>query len=154
MKTILVAILLCLGLSCMSWSNTGSLFTYNKAQVNIELNQLQVLEDFIYSHPDKSLSILLSENSCLLNGLNLSNSFSCGLSMDNEEPLGISPYWWGCCFGVWGIAIVYFVMEDKEATKRALKGCVTHELVGIGCIVVYYVVILIFYAEYASYWYW
>jgi hypothetical protein len=152
MRTILIATLLCVGFSRMSWSNTGNLFTYDKTQVNIELAQLQVLEDYIYSHPDKSLSRLLSDNSSLISGLNLNNSFSCGLSMDNEEPLGISPYWWGCCFGVWGIAIVYFVMEDKEATNRALKGCVTHELVGIGCLVIYYVVIIVIYAE-SSYWY-
>jgi Na+/proline symporter len=59
-----------------------------------------------------------------------------------EPPLGIPSFWWGCIIGVWGIAVVYFVTEDKEETKQALKGCIIGTLVWVVLYFGFYVWIL------------
>lgn len=50
-----------------------------------------------------------------------------------EMPL-VSGFWWGCCLGIVGLALVYFITDnDKAEVKNALIGCVVSTLIfGIG----------------------
>lgn len=43
-------------------------------------------------------------------------------------------FWWGCCLGIIGLALVYFITDNnKTEVKNALIGCVVSTLVfGIG----------------------
>ena len=71
----------------------------------------------------------------------MGDPFSTDIFFD-EPPLGIPSFWWGFCIGVWGIAVVYFVTEDRDETKLAFKGCVVGTLVYVVLYVGFYVWIL------------
>lgn len=124
-------------------AGSGELFTYDEVLVDEEMAQLQSLEDFLLSNPAATLNEIESAGIFDLKGMKLfpDNSFRAG-SFLSEPPLGIPSFLWGCVFGVVGLLIVYLVSEDEVETKKALKGCVIAYLVEIGCIVVYYVVIV------------
>jgi hypothetical protein len=145
--------LLTAGIFCsiMLMASNADLFIYNTELVNNELSKLQVLENFIASNPEISLIDLELENSSLITGLNLNNSVEGSFCNQEEEPLGISPFLWGCCLGITGVAVVYFLMEDKEATKKAFKGCVIRSIVSTALTVVYYVIILAYGSSYSYY---
>lgn len=113
-------------------AGNADLFTYNKAAMETEFAELQELEDYVYNHQSTTLADLLASGSALVTNLNLmgSNPFSPGLAFD-DPPLGIPSFLWGCVFGVAGLAVVYFVTEDDEETKKALWGCITSTVVGV-----------------------
>ena len=50
-----------------------------------------------------------------------------------EMPI-VGGFWWGCCLGIVGLALVYFITDnDKTEVKNALIGCVVSTLLfGIG----------------------
>jgi hypothetical protein len=95
-----------------------------------EFAELDMLENYVKINEGITLTSLVDENHPLIAGISFSNPFAPAIPFD-EPPLGIPSFWWGCCIGVWGIAVVYFVTEDKEETKEALKGCVIGTLVGV-----------------------
>ncbi len=44
---------------------------------------------------------------------------------DDEPPLGIPSFIWGCCFNFLGVVLVYIMTdENNKETKRAFWGCV------------------------------
>lgn len=61
--------------------------------------------------------------------------------LDTQEiDLIIPPFFWGCVLGVLGIILVYVLTDqDKDATKKALLGCI----VTAGTFVVVYVAIAV-----------
>ena len=64
-----------------------------------------------------------------------------GTGLYGEPPLGIPAFWWGCIFGVVGLAIVYFIAEDAEQTKKALTGCIVGTLASIAIWAIYVVAV-------------
>ena len=133
-------------------ANPDDLFSYNSDKVAEELSLLEEIENWVTAHPEISLADLQSANPDLLNGLTMSCDISDTFNnYDNGYPLGIPPFIWGCCFGIIGVAIVYAEAEDSSETRSALIGCAISSLLGVGIIIVYYV--LIFYNVY-TWWYW
>ncbi len=64
--------------------------------------------------------------------------FPMGMAQNDEAPLGIAPFLWGCVLGWVGLLVVYLVTDgDKAQTKKALTGC----LVGTGVEVALYLVL-------------
>ena len=59
----------------------------------------------------------------------------------DDPPLGIPSFLWGMCLGLPGLAVVYFVTEDDEETKKALWGCLVSVAV-YGVLYVLYVLLL------------
>jgi hypothetical protein len=59
-----------------------------------------------------------------------------------DAPLGIPSFVWGFCLGVPGIAIVYFVAEDKDETMKALWGCVANTAIGLVVYIIYVVAVV------------
>jgi hypothetical protein len=59
-----------------------------------------------------------------------------------DAPLGIPSFVWGLCLGVPGIAIVYFVSDDKDETMKALWGCVASGVVEIIVYIIYVVAVV------------
>jgi cytochrome c biogenesis protein CcdA len=58
------------------------------------------------------------------------------MSQENEPPLGIPSFLWGCILGIVGVLIVYIITDgDKAETKKSLWGF----LVAVGVYVVLYV---------------
>ncbi len=94
------------------------------------MEQLDELESLVQMEGLKMQDIN-SDNGARFNDLNLDRNYSGMSSMaDGEHALGIPPFLWGFCLGIAGIAVVYFVTEDNEQTKKALLGCVISTVVG------------------------
>jgi 4-hydroxybenzoate polyprenyltransferase len=123
------------------FAGNADLFSYDRDQINDEFAELNMLENYVKINEGITLTSLVNENNPLIAGITVSNPFAPAIPFD-EPPLGIPSFWWGCCIGVWGIAVVYFVTEDKEETKQAFKGCVLGTLVGLVLYVGVYVWIL------------
>ncbi len=133
-------------------ANNATLFVYDGIQVENELAQLQRLEDFVYVNYGITLAELQSEKSDLVADLNLTINILGGFDdEDGGPPMGIPSFLWGCCFGIVGVAIVYFAADNKSETRGAVIGCIISNLLGIGCLVLYYVLV-VYYA--VSWWYW
>jgi hypothetical protein len=153
MKTLMLSAIISIGCTILCLSNTNELFTYDASKIDQEMAQLQSLEDYIYANPDVTPTNLQLQNCIHTLGLNINNELSSCLSTYGDEPMGISPFWWGCCFGVWGILIVYLVSEDKDQTKIALKGCVIGSLIETAVGVVCYAVYFLWLTTYWPSWY-
>ncbi|MBN2349385.1 MAG: hypothetical protein JXJ22_11130 [Bacteroidales bacterium] len=120
-------------------AGNADLFSYDKAKVTDELASLQMLEDFVIANPTITLTDLQNQENTLVNEMNLIPTGFYN-SMMGEPPLGISSFIWGCVFGIAGVAIVYFVADDKEETTKAFKGCVVGTLAYTAVYVVLYFV--------------
>lgn len=112
------------------FAGNADLFSYDRDQINDEFTELNMLENYVKINEGITLTSLVNENHPLIAGISVSNPFNPAIPF-SDVPLGIPSFWWGCCIGVWGVAVVYFVTEDKEETKIALKGCVVGTLVGV-----------------------
>jgi hypothetical protein len=57
-----------------------------------------------------------------------------------DLPANIPAFWWGCCLGILGVAIVYFATDkDAEQTKKSLYGL----LVSCGSALLFYLAIVL-----------
>jgi hypothetical protein len=156
MKTTLLTVFICISCTLITRANTGDMFTYDASLIDQQLAQLKSLEDYVNANPGITLSVMQSEKSALISELSFNSSSSSGLKDDNNYPLGISPFLWGCVGGVWGIAIVYFMAEDdKEQIEKSVKGCVVSRVTCCAAYVCVYVLILAGYLSiFSSYYYW
>lgn len=112
------------------FAGNADMFSYDRDQLNNEFADLNMLENYVKVNEGITLTSLMDENHPLISGISFVNPFDLTMPFA-EPPLGIPSFWWGCIIGVWGIAVVYFVTQDSEETKQALKGCVIGTLVGV-----------------------
>ncbi|MGB3617638.1 MAG: hypothetical protein WBA12_05920 [Catalinimonas sp.] len=103
------------------------LFAIDEAALQEEFAELDELEAYVTENGGTYESVAQNAGH-LLENINLRADNVAGVlagagAMD-DSPLGIPPFLWGFCFGVVGIAIVYFVAEDSDLTKKAFIGCV------------------------------
>jgi hypothetical protein len=112
------------------FAGNADMFSYDRDQLNKEFTDLNMLENYVKVNEGITLTSLMDENHPLITGISFVNPFDLTMPF-SEPPLGIPSFWWGCIIGVWGIAVVYFVTEDKDETMQALKGCVIGTLVGV-----------------------
>ncbi|MFN4122105.1 MAG: hypothetical protein ACK4GL_02235 [Flavobacteriales bacterium] len=119
-------------------AGVAEVFEMDENFVNSELAQLNELDEFIAVNEGITLSEMDASNG-LLAELNGSSDILRTLELigRGDPPLGIPSFLWGACFGVAGIAIVYFVTDDRDETKKALTGCAIVQ----GAIILLYVVI-------------
>ena len=99
-----------------------------------EFSQINKIEAFIEANPQTTLAELKNKDSELIQGIELlDNTDAVVNSAVKDMPL-LSGFWWGCCLGVVGLALVYFVTDkDRDQTRKALIGCLIATLVwGIG----------------------
>jgi hypothetical protein len=153
MKKIILTLVTGLCMSALSFANNADIFSYDANKINQEMSELQSLEDFVTVNPGVTLSNLQTENSSLVNDLNLISETYGGIGSFSGEPaLGIPSFLWGCILGWVGILIVYLVTDqDKAETKKALTGCIVSSLAGCVVGVVYYVIIIVYYGSYFYY---
>lgn len=112
----------------------SQVMTFNEQAVNAEFEKLNKLEEYVASH--EGVTIEDVKETELTQDLKLDTNTTNSLAVD-ELPLGIPAFWWGCVLGLLGVLIVYLVSDkDKDATKKALYGC----LVGVGVYLVFWVV--------------
>lgn len=103
-------------------SANAELFQVNEEELNVEFAQLNDLESFVNSNEGITLSSMES-NSPLLQNVTPTGDALGMLSTYGEPPLGIPSFLWGFCFNVAGVAIVYFVADDRDETRKAFIGC-------------------------------
>lgn len=99
-----------------------------------EFNQITQLEAYVEANPQTTLSEIKVNNPELINGVELlDDTAASSLSAVKDMPL-VSGFWWGCCLGVIGLAIVYLVTDhDKDQVRKALFGClIATVLWGVG----------------------
>lgn len=109
------------------FAGNADLFSYDEDAVSSELADLTELENYVWTNPAATLSSLTEEGNSLLDGLKLFSPFAMGMEL--EPPLGIPSFLWGCVFGVVGVALVYFIAEDSDETKKAFFGCLVGAVV-------------------------
>lgn len=106
-----------------------------------ELENLNELESFVLSNPGFTWLEVQSKNANLLKDVSDDTQASFLTDGRYESTLGIPPFFWGCVLGVIGILLVYIVSDnDREATKRALIGCITT----FGVAAVFYLAVWLF----------
>lgn len=142
MKNLFAFLALALFLTANAQAANQSMFNIDEARINTEMAELNQLEDYL-SNNDVSYSTLAEQEHFLVNGVNGSSSRLHSMVLLEGPPLGISSFIWGFCLGLPGIAIVYFVSEDSDETKKALWGCVAGSLL-------YTVVYVAWYALWSS----
>jgi len=112
-----------------------SVLLLDEETLNEAMAELNELDEYLNDNEGVTFADLESSGSELI--LNVDNSSApLGVDQENEPPLGIPSFLWGCILGVVGILIVYIITDgDKDETKKALWGM----LVWIGVWVVLYV---------------
>lgn len=130
MKKATLTLSLVLAVVFSAFAGNASHFNFNEAEMNQALQQVEAAEKLVAQNPGLTFEDLDQELK-----VNLSATPIIGATQ-SEPPLGIPSWIWGCVFGVAGLAIVYFVTEDKEETKKALWGCVASTVIGV---VIYFV---------------
>ena len=112
-------------------------FDYNNAVEENAFAELSDLEKFVEANPNQSITSIKNNHSELVERINLEENTSATLTAFTEEMPLVGGFWWGCCLGIVGLALVYFITDnDKEQVKSALIGCViTTILIGVGGII-------------------
>lgn len=141
MKKVLFTALLALAFNIGNATENADLFKVDDQEINAEFAQLNELEQFVEANEGLTLSEINTNNPLVQNLNNSSDILGVLSTLRGEPPLGIPSFAWGACFGVAGIAIVYFVSDDREETKKAFTGCVVVEGVVILIYVVYVVAV-------------
>jgi hypothetical protein len=141
MKKVLFTALLALAFNIGNATENADLFKVDDQEINAEFAQLNELEQFVEANQGLTLSEINTNNPLVQNLNNSSDILGVLSTLRGEPPLGIPSFAWGACFGVAGIAIVYFVSDDREETKKAFTGCVVVEGVVILIYVVYVVAV-------------
>jgi len=117
-------------------------FTIDRSEVEDRFTNLSEIEEVV-EQENLDVNALEASHPSLLTSptfkLNTSFSVMSTLATMDDPPLGIPSFLWGMCLGLPGLAVVYFITEDDEETKKALWGC----LVGVAIYGVLYVVIFV-----------
>jgi hypothetical protein len=116
-----------LGLARASYASNAHSFYYNEQAFEAAMVELSQLEKTVVANENLTLEGLQKLHPQLVK--NLAAEPTVNALQQSNPPLGIPSFLWGCCFGFLGIALVYFVTEDSEQTKKALWGCITSGLV-------------------------
>jgi prolipoprotein diacylglyceryltransferase len=122
MKKVLFSALLAFAFTLGNASN-AELFSVNEQELNTEFAQLNELEAFVEANEGITASEINAENPLVANLETSGDVLGALASFGGEPPLGIPSFLWGFCFNVAGVALVYFVADDRDETKKALIGC-------------------------------
>lgn len=144
MKKILFVAILAMSTFSMR-ASVADLFSVDKATISAEMTDLNTLESFVEMNQGVTLTDVQSMNSVLTSNIltEEESPFSQAsiLRRGGDAPLGIPSFVWGLCLGVPGLAVVYFVADDKDETMKAFYGC----LAGVALeVVLYFVWVAIF----------
>lgn len=129
MKKIVLSLIVTFTFSSL-WANTE----FEKTISDKEFEKIQKIEAFVEENPEVTLADLQKSNSELLANVELLDETSTTtLNAVKNMPL-LGGFWWGCCLGIIGLALVYFITDnDRDQVKKAFIGCLIATLfLGIG----------------------
>lgn len=142
MKKILFVAILAMSTFSMR-ASVADLFTVDNATISAEMTDLNTLESFVEMNQGVTLTDVQSMNSTLTSNILTAEespfSQASILRRGGDAPLGIPSFVWGLCLNVPGIAIVYFVADDKDETMKALWGCLASTALWVIVEVIYMV---------------
>ena len=119
-KTLLLLLLI---IPFFGFSSDSDLFEVDQKKVDSYMINIDEIESLVQQNNNDYLTTY-ELNPQLFEKSNLSTTLNFSL-VYGEPALG-----WGLCCGVSGLAVVYFVTDDTEETKKALYGCATSGVVG------------------------
>jgi|TARA_B110000971_G_C20017918_1_gene504884 hypothetical protein len=125
MKKILT---LLLTIPFLGFSSDSDLFKVDQKKVDSYMINIEEIESLVQQNNNDYLATY-DLNPQLFDNSNLNTTLNFSL-VYGDPPLGIPSFVWGLCCGVSGLAVVYFVADDKEETKKALYGCATSTVIG------------------------
>lgn len=117
-----------------TFSNIFATGEFEKTISDKEFEKIQKIEAFVEANPEVTLADLQKSNSELLSNVELLDETSTTtLNAVKDMPL-LGGFWWGCCLGVIGLALVYFITDnDRDQVKKAFIGCLIATLfLGVG----------------------
>jgi hypothetical protein len=129
MKRVVLSLIVTFTFSSL-WANTE----FEKTISDKEFEKIQKIEAFVEANPEVTLAELQKSNSELLSNVELLDETSTtNLNAVKDMPL-LGGFWWGCCLGVIGLALVYFITDnDRDQVKKAFIGCLIATLfLGVG----------------------
>lgn len=133
MKTKLnLLLILLLGITLSGFAATADL-EYKEQTIDDEFAKVEKLEQYLAAHPEATLETVKKTNPELLQGFDLIETTETNFLPSKEMPV-VSGFWWGCCLGIVGLGLVYFITDnDKDQVRQALWGCIIATLIwGIG----------------------
>ncbi|HLP96564.1 MAG TPA: hypothetical protein VK168_21125 [Saprospiraceae bacterium] len=138
----LLTLAFCALLGGVMWASTPNNTPANPFQDDLsrlenEFAGMSQLEQLVEER-NATYSELAAENNALLQNVNsdtdIASSLLGSVAPDDERLLGIPGFWWGFCFGILGIILVYVAVEGdakKREGKKAIIGCAIWSVIWI-----------------------
>lgn len=106
---------------------------FKTATVEDEFTKVNKLEQYLSEHPDMTFEKVKQTKPELLEGIDLISNTNTNFAPSKDMPL-VGGFWWGCCLGVVGLALVYFITDhDQDQVRKAFWGCIIATVLwGIG----------------------
>ena len=103
----------------------------------LDLKRLNELETYLEANPNADLEKVKAEAHYLVGEMNFEENFL----RTQDSDLIVPPFFWGCVLSLLGVLLVYVITDqDKEATKKALFGCLAG---GLAIGILYVLVVLV-----------
>ncbi|NLA49903.1 MAG: hypothetical protein GX876_10645 [Bacteroidales bacterium] len=101
-----------------------SVFIPDLESVDLAIAELNELDEYLDLNPGVSYAELQAAGSVLIKDIaDMVAPFGQSEEGNDEDPLGIPAFWWGCFLGIIGVLLVYiFTDNNKDQTKMAFKG--------------------------------
>ncbi|RFS16320.1 hypothetical protein [Emticicia sp. C21] len=127
MKTKLNLLLIfLLGITVSGFASTAASadLEYKEQTIDDKFAKVEKLEQYLAAHPEATLETVKKTNPELLKGFDLIETTETNFSPTKEMPI-VGGFWWGCCLGIVGLGLVYFITDnDKDQVRQALWGCI------------------------------
>ncbi|MCP9770302.1 hypothetical protein EGI22_20545 [Lacihabitans sp. LS3-19] len=119
---------------CLVFTNLWANENFTNPVSEEEFSQINKIEAFVEANPQTTLADLKNKDSELIQGIDLMDNTDAVVNSAVKDMPLLSGFWWGCCLGVVGLALVYFITDkDRDQTRKALIGCLIATLVwGVG----------------------